>query len=136
MKSEEFDELIRRYNGFLNLDEENWKTKGIDVPLVTQNLLQINQEVVLELEQTTIELKERESKVFDKYKNDKQILYDKSDIKNFYIYTDDEVNLLKKKIAALNSQATYISDTLKNLTSLSFIIKNQIDIEKFYAGER
>ena len=91
--------------------------------------------VTMELEEARIMLDAEIAKVFDSYMNNKQIRYDRVDIKNLYVPGDENVMVLKKTIAVLTTQADFISESLNNLRSLSFDIKNHIEIKKFMAGE-
>lgn len=54
----------------------------------------------------------------------------KTDYREIKVTVDGETNLLKTLLEIFQTQITYYNDTISNLTSIQFAIKNKVEMEK------
>jgi hypothetical protein len=137
MDSAEFDKYVRILNQFCLINgEEDFKAKGINIPSMTQMVLVEVQKLSVEMDIVEEALNQRIATVYDEYRNDSDIAYDKTEIKNFYIYRDDLVHDLRRKLSILRSQSEFFDGTLQNLSKMGLQINNHLKILEYYAGGR
>lgn len=69
------------------------------------------------------------------YKEEHQRELSKIEIENYYVPSEAEVSDMRKAVAILESQIKYLEETIANMKSLSFSIKNFIELKKFTSGD-
>jgi hypothetical protein len=135
MTQKDLNELIVFINDFLIINEDNASEKSRSVPSVFQKVLNIYYNTVKEYKMAKVILSSKIGERYRFYKEDWNRELSKIEIESYYIPAEEEITDIRKTIAILESQIKYLEETIANIKSMSFNIKNYIELKKFYTGD-
>lgn len=118
------------FTSFLYFDTEDLERKlSLNASLRQQiNLKKIKE--VKYLESLEFSLKEKKAKLYDYYKTNDPRKLSKTEIENYYLFLDDDLNKLNKLIRIQKIIVDYFSIVLESFQSQQWNIKNRIELIK------
>ena len=135
MTTERYDYFISIYNKFVTYTNDQVSQRSKDIAFMYSQLSIEFSAVTHELDDAITDIRIEEGKVYNRFKNDKNIAYTKVEIESYYIMQDEKVIELHKKRNMLKSQALFFENCLRGLINMGHGIRGFIDAEKFYHGE-
>ena len=136
MNSKEFNTLKQITETKLTFSEDNFQSKLAEVPLLYSRYLQI----FVNENKNLMELKlKKEVKYADLYRYFKYSANERWDTKSeieAQMYSDIQFQSIISDINTQQEIVTFLEQTLDNIKTLSFAVRNHIDWQKFINAER
>lgn len=136
MNSKEFNTLKQITETKLTFSEDNFQSKLAEVPLLYSRYLQI----FVNENKNLMELKlKKEVKYADLYRYFKFSANERWDTKSeieAQMYSDIQFQSIISDINTQQEIVTFLEQTLDNIKTLSFAVRNHIDWQKFINAER
>ena len=136
MNSKEFNTLKQITETKLTFSEDNFQSKLAEVPLLYSRYLQI----FVNENKNLMELKlKKEVKYADLYRYYKFSANERWDTKSeieAQMYSDQQFQSIISDINSQQEIVTFLEQTLDNIKTLSFAVRNHIDWQKFINAER
>jgi len=118
----------------LVIDKNNLDESAVKVPILYSKYLQLHSECVLMCLKLQSEYDELAAKKYMYYRNDYEVvLKNKAEI-DVMMAGDKELQKLKMKLEYEKSCANYLESVCKQISGLSYLIKDAIEFRKFAAG--
>lgn len=136
MNSKEFSTLKQLTEKKITFSEDNFQSKLAEVPLLYSSYLQI----FVRENKFLMELKlKKEVKYAELYRYFKFSANERWDTKSeieAQMYSDLQFQSIISDINTQQEIVTFLEQTLDNIKTLSFAVRNHIDWQKFINGER
>ena len=119
----------------ISFTEEDVQSKSHQIPYLYQSYLKILSKELKELNDIELEKLSMYGFLFEHYKFNHTYRYDTKTEIEAQIFGDSKYQSISKRYEEQHIIVIYIEKTLENIKSMSFSIKNFIELKKFYAGE-
>ncbi len=130
-----FEELEKRYNNFLKVNETNYKERLLKLPYMISTVTSVYRLESEEMKRLESQRKAIFGSKINYYKYDSPRAYTGKEIE-YMIWDNPDYKSIVDQLNKQVSLVEYLESWVQTLRDLSYAIKTALDIRKFEAGEK
>lgn len=132
---EKFIALQKRALVDMKLTQDNVKDKILELPILFTKYKKLYLDQRGILKNINIEIKKTRAKKYHHYKFDGDFRLDTATEINIYVDGNDEMCYLNVLLDKQELIVEFLSDTVSNISKMSYLIRSYVDLEKMRNGD-